>query len=292
MTEVKRKFIKRQTGNFKMDILIPPAPSGDNVKGKELFPMLECSIIIIGKPGSGKTMNTYNIVKTCGDKDTQTIVASKTFGMDKTWAAVTENLNGMGRVIIGDRTAGPMHEIMTELGDKAEADAIKLEEGKPSLSVKMAGGEEKKEKKPRKKKISACEYIFVCDDFASETRSKLMEEFARFFRHCHSKLIFASQGGKDVSPDQWGMADYILLHRGVSISRLKHIHECAMLEEFVSLDEFKSLYMNCIRQKHGFLKIEKETGTFKDGWNTTFDVHNPSNTKQMDMSGNGVPLIL
>jgi actin-related protein len=127
--------------------------------------------------------------------------------------------------------------------------------------------EEKEERKKKRCKYQSPEYLFIFDDISDELRkNKSIVSFIKKHRHFKSKCIFSSQYSKDLDPQSLKNMDFLILFRGESEDKLKHLYQNADLS--ISFEEFQKIYNIAVNHKpYSFLYIDKTNNTFRINFN-------------------------
>jgi len=81
------------------------------------------------------------------------------------------------------------------------------------------------EKKSKKSKYRAPEYIIIFDDLSSELKSKSLTSLLKFNRHFKAKLIISSQWIHDLLPESRKQIDLFLIFKGFPDKKLIEIYK-------------------------------------------------------------------
>jgi len=148
------------------------------ILGYDYFPTLYSNIYICSRRRSGKTTLIYNILKHCVNKRTNVVFFCSTIHRDTTYKLILEMLEKRGiNVMTYDHFLNGKENILTgiieELNNDLEAkeqEKIKKDEDNldPKPKMELFPKEELKERKPRKPKRLAPEYVFIFDDLGND----------------------------------------------------------------------------------------------------------------------------
>ena len=176
------------------------------ILGFDYFPTLYSNIYICSRRRSGKTTLIYNILKHCTSKRTNVVFFCSTIHRDSTYKLILEMLekkkvnvmtydhflNGKENIL-----NGIIEELNNDLETKEEEERIKLDKSQqPKPKMVLFPVEESKERKERKPKKLAPEYIFVFDDLGNDLRHPSITQLFKTSRHYKAKVIVSSQSLK------------------------------------------------------------------------------------------------
>lgn len=127
--------------------------------------------------------------------------------------------------------------------------------------------DEEKEKKERKPKKVAPEYIFVFDDMAHALRDKSIRELIKQHRHFKTKVIFSSQYPNDLAPKSRKNINIFLLFTGHSENKLFELYE--NMDLIIPFGLFVKLYENATSKPYNFLYVDTK-GEFRKTFSTEY----------------------
>ena len=114
--------------------------------------------------------------------------------------------------------------------------------------------ENKKDEKPKTKKI-APKYFIIFDDISREMRNrKEIETLLKQNQHYKSKVIISSQYPFDIMPSARLQINVWCLFRGFNKKQIKKVFPD--LDVNMDLDEFFKLYQKITSEPHDFLYID------------------------------------
>ena len=252
-----------------------PKVEPDMIKGYDLIDKLYCTIFICAKKESGKTNAIFKILKECTGKKTNLYIISSTVYNDDNWIEIVKYFENKN-ITINTFTSideANLDDLIEDLEEEArkELEAKKNppeEIIKPRISLNFDDHEdEKKERKPKK---IAPEYIFIFDDMSTQLRAKSISALIKKHRHFKTKIICSSQYPNDLAPEARKNIDYWLLFGGHSEDKLLEIYNNCDLK--ISFPLFLQLYENETRKIYSFLFIDKNKGEFRRNLSHRYDI--------------------
>ena len=259
------------------DIKINPLPvpkiDTDKIKGSELFPEIYSNIFLIAKKKSGKTNVISNIIDKCAGKKTTVIIFASTFYRDDAWKLIEEMLikkkiEYIPYISIYDGKINQVAELTIFLEGK---DIQKDKKGKQIDLKKIFSFNDDplpKEKKEKKEKKLAPEYIIIFDDLSKELQDKYIGYLLKRNRHFKAKVIISTQYLNDLAKDARLQIDYLLLFPKLPEEKVEQIYKLADLS--LEYDLFQALYENATSEKYNFLFIDTKNEFFRHNFNILY----------------------
>ena len=186
----------KEINSIKIKPVVHLALEPTEILGYDYFPTLYSNIYICSKRRSGKATLIYNILKHCVSKRTNVVLNT-----------ILEELN----------------KSLEEEEDEKES--IKNEKLEPKPKMELFPKEEPKERKERKPKKLAPEYVFIFDDLGNDLRHPSITQLAKVSRHYKCKLIFSSQYIHDLSNSCIKNLDYTLIFKSFNREKLLSLYE-------------------------------------------------------------------
>jgi len=183
-----------------------PKVEPERIKGFDLIPKLYCAMFICAKKESGKTNAIFKILKECTGKNTTLYIVSSTVFNDDNWREIVKYFEkkGINLIVSTSLDEANIPEKVEELKKIAQEEIEKEKETKDDKSSPIADvmfGKPEEDKKPKKEKKIAPEYIFVFDDMSTELRNNNIGTLIKKHRHFKTKVICSSQYVNDLAPD-------------------------------------------------------------------------------------------
>lgn len=277
-------FVKKINNNIIKPIQLP----SDVTQIMKTFPLFGNinypNVGIVAKKNSGKTTVLFNILKESASKRTTIIIFSTTIHNDPSWKSIIKyfekkSINIITYTSIVDNGVNQLEELVQHLMKVKEDEDNEGGEEEHSLIDPciyipncQAKEEEKKEKKPRKEKLPAPEYIVCLDDISNELHNKSVEFLMKRNRHMRIMPIISTQHLNDLNKASRINLDIILLFGGLPEEKLRVIHsEGDLACEF---SEFKQLYDFATKDKYNFFYVNLRNGTFRKNFNLAISLNN------------------
>jgi len=252
------------------------------ILGYDYFPTLYSNIYICSRRRSGKTTLIYNILKHCTSKRTNVVFFCSTIHRDSTYKLILEMLekkkvnvmtydhflNGKENIL-----NGIIEELNNDLETKEEEERIKLDNSEqPKLKAVLFPVEESKERKERKPKKLAPEYIFVFDDLGNDLRHPAITQLFKTSRHYKAKVIVSSQYIHDLSNSCIKNLDYTLIFKSFNREKLLVLFES--LDLSIDFELFEQLYQDATEQPFNFLYVDSRDNTYRKNFNKEYLIDN------------------
>ena len=171
-----------------------------------------------------------------------------------------------------------LNGILEELNEQLEAEEeakIKKEENKEKLDPKpkydLFPKEQEgdgKERKPRKEKKLAPEYIFIFDDLGSDLRHPCITQLCKVSRHYKAKLIFSSQYIHDLSTSSIKNLDYTLIFKSFNKEKLLVLYDA--LDLSIEFETFEKLYQDATAEQFHFLYVDSRENKYRKDFDKEF----------------------
>ena len=248
------------------------------ILGYDYFPTLYSNIYICSRRRSGKTTLIYNILKHCTSKRTNVVFFCSTIHRDSTYKLILEMLekkkvnvmtydhflNGKENIL-----NGIIEELNNDLETKEEESRIKLDNSEqPKLKAVLFPVEESKERKERKPKKLAPEYIFVFDDLGNDLRHPSITQLFKTSRHYKAKVIVSSQYVHDLSNSCIKNLDYTLIFKSFNREKLLVLFEA--LDLSIDFELFEQLYLDATAEPFNFLYVDSRDNTYRKNFNKEY----------------------
>lgn len=269
---------------------LPKEP--ENIKGFDLFPLLNANILIAAPKNSGKTVNIDKILTDCATKNTHVIIFAATVNNDKMWKVIKDKLKkrkikySAFTSIFTDNDVNIVSELIKSMqadapiDDQYDPQEEKLAQeklvptqifnfGEP-LPIPNEPNKPLEIKKPRKPKYVSPDYIIIFDDLSDELKNKAIPKLMKIQRHFGTKIIISTQSYKDTDAKiRKGNLDYVLLYKGIPIETLEEIWS----EQSITapLPAFIEMYFHATQEKYHFLLIDR-TGSFRKDYDREYKV--------------------
>ena len=272
-------MLRKKINTITIKPVVHLALKEEEILGYNYFPTLYSNIYICSKRKSGKTTLIYNILKHCTSKRTNVVFFCSTIHRDDTYKKILEMLekkkvNTVCYDHFIDGKENILHTILEELNKELEAveeAKIKKEEEKDNPKPKMElfpKDEETTERKPRKEKKLAPEYVFIFDDLGSDLRHQSITQLCKVSRPYKAKQIFSSQYIHDLSTSAIKNLDYALIFKSFNKEKLLTLYEA--LDLSVEFDTFEKLYHDATADKFNFLYVDARDNTYRKKFNEQF----------------------
>jgi len=248
------------------------------VKGRELLPECYGNTFICSKKKSGKSVTIFNILRHCVGRDTTVIVFCSTLYKDPVYKGIMDmckknNINFMGYTSMKDDEGDHLKDLVDVLKEKAEQEYNDNDEEKAVVKSKYLFEEDNddaKEKKPRKTKYHAADYIVILDDLSNELKSPVLTTLLKNHRHFRMKCIISSQYYLDLLPASRTQLDQVFIFNGITEDKLIAIHKDADLT--VSYTQFKHMYDWATKDKYNFFYVDCRNSTFRKNFNIEISI--------------------
>lgn len=270
-----------------------PIPDEDRrpIKGYDVCEEVYANIFLCAKKKSGKTSALFKIMKECVIKKTIIYIFCSTAYKDKNWIQIRKYFKDKGMELHvftsifedgQDQLANLIEDLKQEAKDEEEAkeqreceitdedrcDDILTRLGSISLQSREI---EEKQKKPKKSKYLAPEYMIIFDDLSSELKSRSLLSFLKFNRHFKSKLIISSQWLHDLLPESRKQIDLFLIFKGFPVKKLAEIYKDC--DSGIPFETFLQLYQKATQDKHNFLYVDCRSDSFRRNFDSEFIIH-------------------
>ena len=168
---------------------------------------------------------------------------------------------------------GIIEELNNDLETKEKEERIKLDKSEqPKLKAVLFPVEASIEKKERKPKKLAPEYIFVFDDLGNDLRHPAITQLFKTSRHYKAKVIVSSQYIHDLSNSCIKNLDYTLIFKSFNREKLLVLFES--LDLSIDFELFEQLYQDATAQPFNFLYIDSRDNTFRKKFNKEYLIDN------------------
>ena len=166
-----------------------------------------------------------------------------------------------------------LNSILEELNQGLEAEEEEKERAKaenlePKPKLELFPKEEVKERKERKPKKLAPEYVFIFDDLGSDLQHASIAQLCKVSRHYKAKLIFSSQYIHDLSNSAIKNIDYALIFRSFNKEKLLSLYEG--LDLSITFETFEKIYQDATEERFHFLYVDCREGTFRKDFNKEY----------------------
>lgn len=247
------------------------------IKGVQVCPEMFANILLLAKKKSGKTSIINTLLKHCLGRDTSVLAFVSTLEKDAQWAVIKEYCEKKGKPFLGYTSLFEDGDNMLDAFIKKLQVGEKEEEEKPEAAplYKFPGRgaepePEAKEKKPRKTKYQAPEYIIILDDLSTELKVKTVTELLKKNRHFKAKTIISTQYLNDLPPDGFKQIDILMMFRGFSKIKLQEVFDKAALP--MEFEEFIKMYHEATAPQYGFLWLDLHNHTFRKNFTDEFQI--------------------
>jgi len=268
----------KQINDIQIKPVIHLALEPTEILGYDYFPNLYSNIYICSKRKSGKITLIYNILKHCVSKRTNVVFFCSTIHRDSTYKKILEMLEKKKVNVVSydhfiDGKENILNSILEELNESLEAEEeekIKNAEDKldPKPKFELFPKEEVKERKERKPKKLAPEYVFIFDDLGADLRHPSITQLCKISRHYKAKLIFSSQYIHDLSNSAIKNIDYALIFRSFNKEKLLSLYEG--LDLSITFETFEKIYQDATEERFHFLYVDCREGTFRKDFNKEY----------------------
>ena len=277
-----------------------PIPDEDHrpIKGFDICEEVYANIFLCARKKSGKTSALFKILKECSSKKTIIIVFCSTAYKDKNWIQIRKYFEQKGmdiRVFTSiyedgqDQLANLVEDLKREAKEEEQKanrsedemdDIDKCDDILARLGSGQASREEKEEpeKKPRRSKYQAPEYIIVFDDLSSELKSGSLLSLLKFNRHFKSKLIISSQWLHDLLPESRKQIDLFLIFKGFPDDKVALIYKDC--DSGVPFDTFLRIYKKATKKPHSSMYVDTRSDQFRCNFDKQFIIHSPDEPRK------------
>ncbi|MFN9113397.1 MAG: hypothetical protein ACK5XN_25275, partial [Bacteroidota bacterium] len=121
--------------------------------------------------------------------------------------------------------------------------------------------EPEKKKGGRKKIPPPPEFIIIFDDVSDTLRETEIKKLIKNSFHYRAKVIIASQGYVDMSPDLYANLDYLALYKNFNDYALEHIYN--KIDPTIDFEQFKELYHAITDDSYNFMFIDRNNDEFR-----------------------------
>ena len=269
---------KKDINDIKIKPVVHLALEPIEILGYDYFATLYSNIYICSKRRSGKTTLIYNILKYCVSKRTNVVFFCSTIHRDSTYKLILEmlakkkvNVVSYDHFIDGKENVlnGILEELNADLEAKEE-EKIKKEEEKlnPKPKMELFPKDEPIERKERKAKKLAPEYVFICDDLGNDLRHPSITQLCKVSRHYKCKLIFSSQYIHDLSNSSIKNLDYCLIFKSFNKEKLLVLYEA--LDLSIEFTTFEKLYQDATAEQFNFLFVDSRENKYRKNFNKAY----------------------
>lgn len=253
---------------------------GKNWKGSNILDRRFFVFGILGKRRSGKSTLVYNLIEKFATKNTIVLFFVHTFHKDENYKEMRDMLDKKGILYQHyDDIVDGVVEFMEEQKNDKQNREDDVGEQKSTYSISntiinnlitdMITGKTQMEEdsmgtvasSKRKKKPEPLEYIIVFDDVSDSLRETAVKKLIKNSFHYRSKIILATQGHADFSPDIYANLDYLALYKNFNEYALEHIYN--KIELTIDFERFKELYHRITDGSYDFLFIDRNNDSFR-----------------------------
>jgi hypothetical protein len=152
--------------------------------------------------------------------------------------------------------------------EEEEKERIKQDKLEPKPKMELFPKEEPKERKERKPKKLAPEYVFIFDDLGNDLRHPSITQLAKVSRHYKCKLIFSSQYIHDLSNSCIKNLDYTLIFKSFNREKLLTLYEA--LDLSIEFETFEKLYQDATAEPFNFLYVDSRENLYRKNFNRAY----------------------
>ena len=268
----------KEINSIKIKPVVHLALEPTEILGYEYFPTLYSNIYICSKRRSGKTTLIYNILKHCVSKRTNVVFFCSTIHRDSTYKLILEMLEKKKVNVVSydhfiEGKENVLNTILEELNksleeEEEEKERIKQDKLEPKPKMELFPKEEPKERKERKPKKLAPEYVFIFDDLGNDLRHPSITQLAKVSRHYKCKLIFSSQYIHDLSNSCIKNLDYTLIFKSFNREKLLTLYEA--LDLSIEFETFEKLYQDATAEPFNFLYVDSRENLYRKNFNRAY----------------------
>ncbi len=131
--------------------------------------------------------------------------------------------------------------------------------------------DEPKERKERKPKKLAPEYIFIFDDLGNDLRHVSITQLFKTSRHYKAKVIVSSQYIHDLSTSAIKNLDYCLIFKSFNKEKLLVLYEA--LDLSIEFDVFEQLYHDATAEQFNFLYVDSRDNSYRKNFNKLYELN-------------------
>ena len=278
-----------------------PIPDEDKrpIKGFDICEEPYANIFLCAKKKSGKTSALFKIIKECVVKKTIIVVFCSTAYKDKNWIQIRRYFKKKGMDIrvftsLYENGEDQLNNLIEDLKEEAKDEEDQKEEQEEeqeepeidrcasilkqleNMHLAATGRglpveDSKKEKKPRKCKYLAPEYMIIFDDLSSELKSRSLLSLLKFNRHFKAKMIISSQWLHDLLPESRKQIDLFLIFKGFPTAKLNEIYKDC--DSSVPFETFVKIYKKSTEKPHSFMYICTRSDTFRRNFDHQFVIN-------------------
>lgn len=262
------------------NMIVTPPPSLDKkdprpVRGRELFEEPYANVFIASRKKSGKTYTIYNILKKCVGKNTTVIFFCSTLYKDPVYKSIMamldkNKINYIGYTSLVEDGIDHLQELVECLTKEAEHQFMEDQMPKDKLRKMLFGDDEDDEKKPRKLKYLAPDYIMVLDDLSDELKSRSLVTLLKKNRHFLCKILISTQNWNDILPESRKQIDYVLVFKNMVEKKLIEIYrDCNVA---ITFEQFKKIYDWATQPAYSFMYVDCMNDTFRRNFNIAIEL--------------------
>ena len=268
----------KEINNIKIKPVVHLALEAHEIVGYDYFSTLYSNIYICSRRRSGKTTLIYNILKHCVNKRTNVVFFCSTINRDSTYKLILEMLekkkvnvmtfdhflNGKENILTGI-IEGLNNDLETQEQEKIKKDEDKLD---PKPIMQLFPTEKAIERKERKPKKLAPEYVFIFDDLGNDLRHASITQLFKTSRHYKAKVIVSSQYVHDLSNSCIKNLDYTLIFKSFNREKLLVLFEA--LDLSIEFELFEQLYLDATAEPFNFLYVDSRYNTYRRNFNREY----------------------
>ena len=288
------KVLLKQINNQYVKAIPIPDEDKRPIKGYDICEEVYANIFLCARKKSGKTSALFKIMKECSVKKTIIIVFCSTCYKDNNWIQIRKYFEKKKmdiRVYTSiyengeDQLSNLIENLKKEAQDKEEEDNNSDESIDNcdeilnfltnNVKNKSESKEHKNDKKERKCKYQAPEYMIIFDDLSSELKSRSLLSLLKFNRHFKSKLIISSQWLHDLLPESRKQIDLFLIFKGFSEDKIALFYKDC--DSSIPFQNFYQIYKKATQKPYSFLYIDSRSDSFRSNFNQQFFIKDENN---------------
>ena len=268
----------KEINNIKIKPVVHLALEAHEIVGYDYFSTLYSNIYICSRRRSGKTTLIYNILKHCVNKRTNVVFFCSTINRDSTYKLILEMLekkkvnvmtfdhflNGKENILTGI-IEGLNNDLETQEQEKIKKDHDNID---PKPIMQLFPTEKAIERKERKPKKLAPEYVFIFDDLGNDLRHASITQLFKTSRHYKAKVIVSSQYIHDLSNACIKNLDYTLIFKSFNREKLLVLFEA--LDLSIDFELFEKLYLDATAEPFNFLYVDSRENTYRKNFNREY----------------------
>lgn len=265
--------------NKKISPIKVPVTDSRPVLGWEFIEELYAITFLNAKKKSGKTTALFELLKACAGPETKIMAFVGTLNNDAQWGVIQKYFEEKGISFETSTSTKSGRQDLIKSWIEFQQKQGEEKNEKPGVpDIPMLSFDDTKdiapveEKKKKKSKYRAPEYIIVIDDLPGELKSVGVINLLKTNRHFKCKVFLSSQWMHDLLPESRKQIDVLMLWKSFTDKKLLSIMEDTDLN--IEFDQFKAMYKAATEPEFGFLYVDVRNERFRKNFDQEFKTPN------------------